>query len=744
MKTNLPTTKVLKPATGFLLKVVSGLVLLFSVVQFARAQVPQGFNYQAVAHNSTGAVIPLTTLQVKASILSDTLTPVILWEELHSVVKTNAAGVFSIVVGTGVKQTGSAATFGSIDWTKSPRFLKIQLNYQGTWKYMGTSKLYSVPFAMASASLTGGISKFSVKGTETSPDSALFVVKNKNGQIVFAVYNEGVRVYVDDGAKGSKGGFSVGGFGTDKAASQNLLTISKDSVRIYVDETVAKGSKGGFAVGGFNEAKGTLNEFMFLTPENYFIGHNSGGVVTTGQYNSTLGYESGKSLTDGVNNIFIGYNAGYYTNTGSSNVFIGKDAGYDNLDGDYNIFVGRGAGEDNTSGWSNIIMGDFAGSYNTTGYQNVMIGDFAGLNNDDGYQNVFIGADAGEENTTGYRNVAIGKSSGFNNTEGNYNTFLGFEAGYNSGLSSYSTSVGYKAGHSLSSWQAGTYLGYEAGLNSTGRQNVFLGAESGKGFTTGQDNVAIGAGAGGSPESPFVAATGARNTFIGYYTGYKSGAAHDNVIVGAQDPFSATNITGYNNVYLGVDAGNLSSLGSNNIFLGYSAGKYETGSNKLYIENSTSGSTAALIYGDFSTDQLRFNANVGLSASPSLTYKLYVSGNAYATGNWYIPSDIRLKQDITSLEDFNVTEKIKEIGVIRYKYSDEMAKGTDNPEQQYLGVVAQDLEKSFPEAVKTDENGFKAVSINSLTAILLQAVKDQQKHIESLRKEIEALQAASK
>lgn len=720
------------------------LILFLIPLLQVTGQVPQGFNYQAVAHNSTGAVIPLTTLQVKASILSDTLTPVILWEELHSVVKTNAAGVFSIVVGTGVKQAGSAATFSAIDWTKSPRFLKIQLNYQGTWKYMGTSKLYSVPFSMASATLTGGVSKFSVKGTETSPDSALFVVKNKNGQIVFAVYNEGVRIYVDDGAKGSKGGFSVGGFGTEKAVSQRLLTVSKDSVRIYVNETAAKGSKGGFAVGGFNEAKGTVNEFMFLTPENYFIGHSSGRQVTTGTYNSTLGYESGKGLTEGVNNIFIGYNSGYTNTTGSSNVFVGKDAGYYNLDGDYNIFVGRGAGQDNTSGWSNIIMGDYAGSYNTTGYQNVLIGDFAGLNNADGYQNVFIGADAGEENTAGYRNVAIGKSAGFNNTEGDYNTFLGFEAGYNSGLSSYSTSIGYKAGHSLSSWQAGTYLGYEAGLNSTGRQNVFLGAETGRAFTTGQDNVAIGAGAGGSNDSPFVAATGARNTFIGYYTGYKAAAAHDNVIVGAQDPFSATNISGSNNVYLGVDAGNLSYTGSNNVFVGFNAGKSETGSNKLVIENSTNGSTAALIYGDFSTDQLRFNANVGLSAAPSLSYKLYVSGSAYATGNWYIPSDIRLKQDITSLDGFNVSDKIREVGVIKYKYTEELSKGADYPDQVYLGVVAQDLEKSFPEAVKTDENGFKAVSVNSLTAILLQAVKDQQKQIDELKKEIEILKGIKK
>jgi len=717
-------------------KVVFTFIMCFVFIRIV-SQIPPGFNYQAVAHTGTGASIQNTTLQVKASILSDTLTQVILWEELHPTVKTNNAGVFSIVIGTGTRQTGSALKFNDINWTKTPLFLKIQVYYQNSWKYLGTSKLWSVPFSMATQSMTGQVSKMKISGTETSLDSALFIVKNKDGQTIFAVYNEGVRIYVDDGNKSPKGGFSVGGFGTDKAASQPLLMVNRDSVRIYVNEAAAKARKGGFAVGGFSEDKGTTNEFMFLTPENYFIGHKSGQSITTGQYNSTLGYESGMNLTEGRNNIFVGYNTGFSTSTGSSNVFIGNNAGYSNLDGDYNIFIGRRSGEDNTSGWSNIVLGDFAGTYNTEGYQNVMIGDMAGYSNTDGYQNVFMGADAGMENTTGSNNVFIGKSTGYDNTEGSYNTFLGYQAGYSSGLSSYSTSIGYKAGYSLDSWQAGTYVGYEAGINSTGRQNVFVGAETGNAFTTGADNVVIGAGAGSSPD-PLVAATGSRNTFIGYYTGYKSGAATDNVIVGAQDK-TISNITGSYNVYLGVDAGSISGSGSNNVFVGYKAGTFETGSNKLYIENSANTSTSALIYGDFATDQLRFNANVGLSTTPSTFYKLNISGSAYATGNWYIPSDIRLKENIKSLDGEGVIDKIRELKVIRYSYKDEIFKGNADINGEYIGVVAQEVEKLFPEAVSTGEDGYKAVSVNTLTAILLQAVKDQQEKIDRLEKMVEEL-----
>ena len=50
-----------------------------------------------------------------------------------------------------------------------------------------------------------------------------------------------------------------------------------------------------------------------------------------------------------------------------------------------------------------------------------------------------------------------------------------------------------------------------------------------------------------------------------------------------------------------------------------------------------------------------------------------------------------------------------------------------------------EVEKSFPELVRTDEKGFKAVNYDGLTAVLLQAIKDQQKQIDLLKEEIEIL-----
>jgi hypothetical protein len=47
-----------------------------------------------------------------------------------------------------------------------------------------------------------------------------------------------------------------------------------------------------------------------------------------------------------------------------------------------------------------------------------------------------------------------------------------------------------------------------------------------------------------------------------------------------------------------------------------------------------------------------------------------------------------------------------------------------------LGLIAQEVEKIVPEVVKTDEKGFKSVEYSKLVALLLEAIKEQQKMLE--------------
>lgn len=54
-------------------------------------------------------------------------------------------------------------------------------------------------------------------------------------------------------------------------------------------------------------------------------------------------------------------------------------------------------------------------------------------------------------------------------------------------------------------------------------------------------------------------------------------------------------------------------------------------------------------------------------------------------------------------------------------------------------MIAQEVDKVIPEVVSQQENGNLGVSYQHLTAVLVEAIKEQQTQIDSLRKEIENL-----
>jgi trimeric autotransporter adhesin len=731
-------------------------ILIFAIALVcivANAQIPQGFNYQAIARDGSGNLISGALIKVKLSVLSDTTgfyasgTGTYIWEEEHTNVKTNSLGLFTLVLGDPAftKTNGSATSFKAINWSATPLFIGIKIANPTNYRNMGSASLWSVPYSLVSGTLSGSQNKLVVKGNVASPDSALFEVKNNTGQTIFAVYNEGVRMYVDDGiAKGStKGGFAIGGFGTVKALSQEYFRVTRDSTRVYINQAVKGATKGGFAIGGFNVVKGSDNNFLDLTPKNYFIGQGAGKSNTTGSYNTFLGYQNGYSNITGNNNVFLGNQAGYSNTIGYNNVILGTSAGYNNIDGFSNTFIGTSAGFSNTTGFFNIFIGEQAGISNTTASRNVFLGQLAGRYNTTGSGNVFIGQQTGEANTSGSFNLFVGRAAGNFNTLGQGNTFLGINAG---------------------------------NANTIGNDNVNLGGESGKWNGTGSSNVNLGTGAG------YGNTNGNNNINIGYYTGVSLNS-------------------GSNNIFIGPGAG---------------AGLTNT-SNKLLIENSYADTVNALIYGDFSRDYLKLNAavdirnrlyitsgnnwdlaggegdfrignssyrlkmgvaldgggagaagimqvgqpggynvlsigaqgnyllflngasqNVGIGTN-SPGYKLTVNGTAWCSGGTWTGSDIRWKKNIS---DFNNT--LSGILSLQAVYYD--LRTDEFPEMGFvtgsqIGLIAQDVEKIFPLLVNTDKNGYKAVAYDKLGVVMIEGIKDQQKQIELVKLENQRLKS---
>lgn len=160
-----------------------------------------------------------------------------------------------------------------------------------------------------------------------------------------------------------------------------------------------------------------------------------------------------------------------------------------------------------------------------------------------------------------------------------------------------------------------TSVGSAAGDVVTGSYNSFLGKEAGKANTSANYNSFIGY------RSGYTNITGTNNTYVGYFSGH-SNTNSNNVFIGSNaGRFSSS---GGNNTFVGSSSGYNIGTGAGNVFIGNSAGYNETGSNKLYIDNS--GTTTPLIYGDFSMNQ------VGINSSPNSTHALTIGGTVHATG----------------------------------------------------------------------------------------------------------------
>jgi len=126
---------------------------------------------------------------------------------------------------------------------------------------------------------------------------------------------------------------------------------------------------------------------------------------------------------------------------------------------------------------------------------------------------------------------------------------------------------------------------------------------------------------------------------------------------------------------------------------------------------------------------------VGYTSSPG-PYRLYVNGNTWTLGG-YFASDMRWKENVTPVTD--ALAKVMKMQGVTYDFrkDDQL----NFPEGRQIGFIAQELEKVVPEVVMTNGTGYKGVAYQNLTALLTEAVKDQQNEITRLNAKIDRLEA---
>ena len=139
------------------------------------------------------------------------------------------------------------------------------------------------------------VKKLDVKAdtkTDANSEEALFEVKDKDGNVVFAVYPNAVRVYVDEEAEGKDGdkamrtGFAVAGRRAAKDdANSDIFSVNANGTTVYIDDE-GKAMRTGFAVAGRRAAKEGEDNDKYLKINNegttVFIDNDDSKAMRTG------------------------------------------------------------------------------------------------------------------------------------------------------------------------------------------------------------------------------------------------------------------------------------------------------------------------------------------------------------------------------------------------------------------------------------------------------------------------------
>ncbi|MEY4097582.1 MAG: hypothetical protein RL170_426 [Bacteroidota bacterium] len=123
--------------------------LIGSITNFAFAQTNKGINFQGIARDNNGYILPNKSINIRISIKTDTNSSKSEYQEITPIT-TNVLGLFTIVVGASeTNKIVSAGSFENINWSKADKYLQIEIDTVGdlSFVYLGTQKINYVPFS---------------------------------------------------------------------------------------------------------------------------------------------------------------------------------------------------------------------------------------------------------------------------------------------------------------------------------------------------------------------------------------------------------------------------------------------------------------------------------------------------------------------------------------------------------------------------------------------------------------------
>jgi hypothetical protein len=169
---------------------------------------------------------------------------------------------------------------------------------------------------------------------------------------------------------------------------------------------------------------------------------------------------------------------------------------------------------------------------------------------------------------------------------------------------------------------------------------------------------------------------------------------------------------------------------------------YSIGGRAVFMHNN---GTATGIYNDVENEWLFYGVHNsytrmyhnGTSKVQTSASGLTVNGDLNST------SDIRYKKNIETIE--GAVDKVTALRGVTFDWdNDAFSESETNKKPNFTeratGVIAQDVEKVLPEAVRQNpETGFKNVAYGNMVGLLIEAIKEQQDQINDLKAEIQSM-----
>lgn len=118
--------------------------------------------------------------------------------------------------------------------------------------------------------------------------------------------------------------------------------------------------------------------------------------------------------------------------------------------------------------------------------------------------------------------------------------------------------------------------------------------------------------------------------------------------------------------------------------------------------------------------------------STTTLFSIRANGNAVLTGILDLLSDARLKQNITEIKD--PLARVLQMRGVNFNWSSNTA---HDPARLQLGVIAQEVQKPFPELVELTDEGYLSVNYSGISAALIEAVRELDQKNNTLTQQME-------